>query len=453
MKPPSPPDDQNNPAPPPLINDPLQEDPLEFPDPDDDDDDDEMGQILRRHWSSIRTHHLVDRPIQDNYNFRLVGTRQLEPGVGADEALLIAFNNLRCRAKVNISFGLVLRHTVTGELRYFHSSFNNAQFFDEPFPIGSRDDLDRMLEALSRRDVEEFGRRQRSDTKWVLESMTNITIFVNKLKGFPIGAPVRDLPPHVANNHAVVNLVKNRRTGQRFNTDDLCFFRCLALWLNNDNHDILERDTKHLLETYRQATNDPEATALALDELTKAEDVFGLNIQVYTLVREGAEEGGDDEVEVFAQLVRRSPCRHQRTLYLNLHGKHFSFIKKIEMYSRSYSCVKCGYVTHREYNVRRHQRKCVANVKHSFPGGGYRVPPTIFEKLEDLGVHIEEENRYFPYRATFDFESYFQPVPERLQGRGKLAWERRHELLSCSVASNVPGLKEAQCFVTDGNSG
>ena len=49
-----------------------------------------------------------------------------------------------------------------------------------------------MLEALRRGDVEEFGRRQRSDTKRVLESMTNITIIVNKLKGFPIGAPVRD---------------------------------------------------------------------------------------------------------------------------------------------------------------------------------------------------------------------------------------------------------------------
>ncbi len=40
----------------------------------------------------------------------------------------------------------------------------------------------------------------------------------------------------------------------------------------------------------------PREQLLTLDELTKAEDVLGLSIQVNSLVREGAEEGGNDEV-------------------------------------------------------------------------------------------------------------------------------------------------------------
>ncbi len=182
------------------------------------------------------------------------------PGMPADEALRIAFNNLRCRAKIHISCGLMLCHTMTGELRYFHSSSNNARFVDEPFAIGSREDSERMLEALNKEDVEEFGRCRWPETKWVLEMMTNNTIIVNKLRNFPIGAPVRDLSPYVANNQGLVKLVRSRRTGQRF-TDNLCFFRCLVLHINNDSHHSLERDTKHLLETYRQATNDPEGAA------------------------------------------------------------------------------------------------------------------------------------------------------------------------------------------------
>ena len=163
------------------------------------------------------------------------------------------------------------------------------------------------------------------------------------------------------------------------------------------------------------------------------------------------DQGGQ---RVRAELLRRSHRRFPRTLNLNLCGAHFSYISNLDKYSKSYACGKCGQCFNKAYNLQRHEITCESNVKHTFPGGAYHLPPTIFDKLTDLGVNVPRSLLVYPYRATFDFESYFQRVSvlQRVGGAG-LTWENRHEILSCSVASNVPNFEEPACFVTTGSSG
>ena len=79
-----------------------------------------------------------------------------------------------------------------------------------------------------------------------------------------------------------------------------------------------------------------------------------------------------------------------------------------------------------------------------FPGGVYKVPQTIFDLLEDEGIHILEDLKYFPYRATVDFECYFKKEDEHPRNTAKLTWEAEHVPLSVSVCSNVPG----KCFLS-----
>ena len=350
----------------------LQEEAVEFPDAPEDIGD-ELNLTISNDWSSVRTHHLSGRPLQDTYNFRMVqGAISLNPGINEEDAIQVVFDNLQSRAKVNISFGLVLRQSVTGELRYFHSSANNARFFEEPFSIGSQEDLDRMLAELRRIDVAEFGRQQRPDTKWVVESITNITIFVNKLTKFPIGAAVIELPPYVANiNRGLTKLVRNLHNGAPY-TDELCFFRCLTLSRNADPR-AMERNTKHLRDVYCQAIRDPNATGgVTLDELSTIEQVFGVNVMVYSLVRHEDAMADDAVPTIFAQLVRRSCRRYKQDLFINLHGRHFSYIKDRNLYAHSYVCSKCDVVFRSEYKNRRHELTCQANVKHKFPGGDTR---------------------------------------------------------------------------------
>ena len=225
----------------------IQEDPVVYPAVIDGDNfehqPENMSNILHQNWSSI-----FQRPIQDVYNFR-----RISPSVmTVNEALGVIFHRLRCRAKINLSFGFILRHLETGELRYFHPSQNNGRVFPSPETIASEADLNRLVERVREIDVLQMGFHRRPDTKWTVAATTNVTIYVNKLTQFPIGSPVQELPCYVANNKGLWNLVMNRNTGERID-DSLCFFRCLAIHRGGTPHST-EKVTHQLAETYRQHT-------------------------------------------------------------------------------------------------------------------------------------------------------------------------------------------------------
>ena len=153
-----------------------------------------------------------------------------------------------------------------------------------------------------------------------------------------------------------------------------------------------------------------------------------------------------------AELIRRSHCSNKSQMNLNLFGDHFCFIKDLNKYSHSFACARCNWVTNKPFNLTRHEVGCEGNVKHTFPGGGYQLPATIFDQLGDLGIIVPDEDKLYPYRATYDFECYFQRVEGGQRGN-KLVYESRHEVLSCSVSSNIPDHTQTRCFVTEGALG
>ena len=75
----------------------------------------------------------------------------------------------------------------------------------------------------------------------------------------------------------------------------------------------------------------------------------------------------------------------------------------------------------------------------------------MFQRLEDEGIHVIDVLRFYPYRATFDFECFFdgENLPNATD---HVEWVARHVPLSVSVASNVPGYEAPRYFVTDGDS-
>ena len=153
-----------------------------------------------------------------------------------------------------------------------------------------------------------------------------------------------------------------------------------------------------------------------------------------------------------AELVRRSLCHYPDTMYVNLYETHYSYIQDIGKYCHSYRCRKCGdSLWKRPYHLHRHESGCEGGIRRTYPGGVYQPSPSIFQRLDDEGITVADVLRYYPYRATFDFECYFSD--ERLPANSdKLQWSARHIPLSVSVASNVPGYEDAQCYVTNGDS-
>ena len=138
------------------------------------------------------------------------------------------FRNQTYRFKVNVSFGFILQHVETGEMRYYHSSHNQRRVLEEPRLINNQEDFDIFIEDILQEDILEWVRQQHESTKWVVVYVTNMTVFVNKIEDHPIGSETK-LPAYIKNNKAIIGLDVNAHGHMRY-TDNLCFFKALALF-------------------------------------------------------------------------------------------------------------------------------------------------------------------------------------------------------------------------------
>ena len=136
---------------------------------------------------------------------------------------------------------------------------------------------------------------------------------------------------------------------------------------------------------------------------------------------------------------------------LKLHENHFSLIHDFEKYCNVYRCVKCDQLWYQNMNYLQHIKHCPGKITQHYPGGVYRNPKTVFEKLQDMGIHIDLNDRFYPYTTVYDFECYFdgQGLPNNTN---LLHFQARHKPFSVSVASIVPGYKEPVCFINEGSS-
>ena len=419
----------------------LNEDPVLAP-PVEHAANDELSSAIRdfvhENWASVRT-HVVNGPVQTRYNRRLTSldTRELQV------PLRQLFEEQTTSFKINCSFAFILKEKQTGRLKYYHSSNNCCgRLLEEPALITNRGDFDQFLERIHQPYIMQWAIAQRPNSDWVCEHVTNATFFVKKIEDHPIGCVGVNLPDYVKHNKAIVGLEKDHHCNATYN-DNICLFRCLALHQGCD--------VRHLEATvvtlYAKYTDTPvhDFAGVTIDDLSKIEATFGVNVVVYKLV-----EITDGKTTV--ELVRRSPCQYIETMYLNLYEAHFSYIKDIRMYSHSYKCSKCEQALWKTPQaLHRHERTCTEGIKRVYKGGVYHPPPSVFERLDDEGIVVEKTLRYYPYRATFDFECFFDRhnLPA---DTNTLQWSARHVPLSVSMASNVPGHEDAQCYITNGDS-
>ena len=411
----------------------LNEDPLSPPPIEQLDDElsSDLQDAVRDNWASMRT-HVVNGPVQTRYNRRLTSldTRELQ------EPLRQLFEEQTTSFKINCSFAFILKNKTTNRLKYYHSSNNCCgRLLEEPALITNRGDFDQFLERIHQPDILQWAIAQRPNSDWVCEHVTNATFFVNKIDDHPIGCVGVNLPDYVKHNKAIVGLEKDHHCNATYN-DNLCLFRCLALHLG--------REAAALYAEYTD-TSVHDFAGVTLDDLHKVESKFETNVVVYQLV-----EIGDGKT--MAELVRRSTGHYTETMYVNLHETHYSYIRDINMYCHSWRCRNCEQALWKNpKDLLRHERTCTEGIKRVYKGGMYHPPSSVFERLDDESIVVGDSLRYYPYRATFDFECYFND--ERLPtNTDHVEWIARHVPLSVSVASNVPGYEPAQCYITDGDS-
>ena len=83
---------------------------------------------------------------------------------------------------------------------------------DTALLISNRKDLIDFLIALAEESFYEW--LSRTDTKWKIVQISNITFYPNSLKDAPLGAKVT-FPDHIKNNRGLVNVSGD---------NNLCFF-------------------------------------------------------------------------------------------------------------------------------------------------------------------------------------------------------------------------------------
>ena len=148
-------------------------------------------------------------------------------------------------------------------------------------------------------------------------------------------------------------------------------------------------------------------------------------------------------------MVQRSRELYSETMRLNIWENHLSLMVDFEHYCNMYQCIHCEKLWGSNCHYYRHTKTCKTTVYDLFPGGIHKNPPTIFEKLEEIGICVHANERLFPYFA-YDFKAYFSQ--ENLPGSGpKLSFEARYVPLSVGIATNVPNFENGVCFVTNGD--
>jgi len=113
--------------------------------------DEAFDRLVQQNWRSIHSWYRRMR-VMNILNIRSSADNNFDD---AWIHLLDAWKDVNTRIKINCSLGLILEHRVTGELRYFHSSSNNASEFAAPRLISSEAQLRTFfddLQALNLRD-------------------------------------------------------------------------------------------------------------------------------------------------------------------------------------------------------------------------------------------------------------------------------------------------------------
>ena len=243
----------------------------------------------------------------------------------------------------------------------------------------------------------------------------------------PLGAPI-PLPDFIMNNHGLTNVSAE---------ENLYSFRCLAMFRGTDHHRC-NRAAKQLFYEYCTHFDVSEFFGVSLFDFFELENFYKINIVAYELENNKA------------KVIQRGRELYNETMKVNVFKNHLSLIVDFEKYCRVYQCMHCDKLWYQNRNYYRHTKICLTTVHKSFSGGVYHYSYTIFEKLEQIGIQVPKQDRFYPYYACYDFEAYL--YRDQLPENGpKLSFEARHVPMSFRIASNVPGFEEGKCFIMSGN--
>ena len=392
----------------------------------------EVRDIFQRYSHVINRSHR-EGVYMNEYNYRVDNTFSNEDMHNQLSDIYTSSQNVY---RINITFGFILKNIEDDSYRYFYAH-NNEGIFSSPFTVTNADDMLVLLKKVKQIDILQNIYKQRPNTKWKVYMVTNIRYVVFKMSNKKLGVGI--VPDFIKKKKCIISLDINPSDKKPY-TDYLCAFRCLSYHKGHRTIFNLERNTKFYRDKWFQFKciyNPNTFEGVSLSEMTEFEKLFKINVNVLELK--------EDETVI---CLYRSQCRHEETMYLNVYKNHLSYITDIKCYSKSYKCRCCGKVLNRFFNWKRHEAKCNNSVNYFFPGRFYSNQPELFEKLDEIGINVDSNHRFYPYFIVYDFEAYLKKYEEQTTS-SNTQYTHEHVPISVSICSNMEGYTEPECFVND----
>ena len=383
-------------------------------------------QSLREELQSCR-HFLVDSEIRKGrhsvFNFAVNNlTGQL-----IEEKLDRVLDKLKCVAKLKLALGFILKNIEDGKFRYFYAHENN-NLLEQSKLVSNKDDMAKLKEILKKTDVIESCTKERSNTKWRLFKLTNLTIFAALLRDIPMGCKDAVLPESLLRNPSIYCLTFERNTRQPYK-DNLCLFRALALHLHGNER--LEDETSKLFNLFLVNSTNPDPSnfqGVCMDVIPSVEDIVGINIFIYDIdLIDGAMVG---------ELARRSIKKHEKNVQLIRYNSHICYVDNINALFKDFRCPTCDTYFQKTGNLERHLVRCSERVKHIYPKNVYQLRETLFDKLDSFGLQYTDDQKLFTNLAVFDFECICIPE-EKFKNTETTSWIGKHVPITVSISSNL----------------
>ena len=335
---------------------------------------------------------------------------------------------------MNLSFSFILQHRETGEYRYHYAS-NNNQILNSPRLIRNQKDLENLSDHLAANDFPSHLKDQRPNTKWIIERIVSLRIHL-VMTTYPLRNPPK-LPDYIKNNRFIIGLEKDQNNNYRYK-DHLCFFRCLAIGKFGKTYHNCNAKAKELFNQYCQhfQVNPKDFKGIELTDFPQLEKFYEIQLFAMVLKEDGT-----------AKTLYLSQSSFTTKIYLTVFKNHLSLITDIQMYSKQFICNRCDKLFVEMWNLKQHETKCDGTVEYAFPGGIYKNKLSIFEELEEMGVRVQEEDKYEKWFACFDFEAYQRDFREGMDQVEEIeceegtSWNKVHVPVSFSVGCDLEGVK------------
>ena len=358
--------------------------------------------------------------------------------------------------KLELTAGVILRGTDDGELRYYKPE-TNSYVLDVPMVIDSPAALEANIEYLQQLDVDDLIRSFRPNTKFVVQYIVQLEWHLWPMD-YPLGRNEQvELPQYIIANRSII-------TGFDYaGYENCCLFVALSQHISPQaRHPHHKTAVNALLMQWFRYCHAHKVNAgpfcgpqhfkgVEWNHLWHFEQCFDTNLCIMEYLP------GKSAVTHYSKQNRFSD-----TLYLNQYNHHLSYISCIQSYSQRFKCDHCQRLFKKHHLMAKHRNTCGKKSRYVYPASAYIYHKSVFEKLEEVGVLVPAQDRFYPYVACFDLESALMPCenpPTSIAAKKKAqnadinkqgtVYNKVHHPISCSVASNVDGHTEPVCFVEE----